>query len=235
MQNNEIINMLKLMDNSGIKEFLQNHPRIFYDVRNNNIAENVLDLNNIRTLEELEFAINNLNTCDLKKTAKNTVFSDGDKNAKVMLIGEAPGADEDIEGKPFVGQAGKLLNKMLNSIDLKRGDVYITNIVPWRPPNNRQPTKEEIIICLPFVQKHIELINPDILILLGGIASKALLMSDLGIMKLKGKWYEYNSYGLANPIMTRPIFHPAFLLRSPSYKKEVWKDLIEIKNKLNIK
>ena len=235
MRNNEILNLLKLMDNSGIKEFLQDHPRIFYNSNNHKIKEDFLSLNDVKTLKELRELIDNFDKCELKKSAKNTVFSDGNKHAKVMLIGEAPGADEDKQGKPFVGQAGQLLNKMLRSIELEREDVYITNIIPWRPPNNRQPTKEEIIICLPFAQKHIELINPEILILLGGVSTKALLMSDSGIMKLKGKWYDYNSYGLTNPIPTRPIFHPAFLLRSPSYKKEVWKDLIEIKNKLNIK
>ena len=152
---------------------------------------------------------------------------------KIMLIGEAPGAEEDKYGKPFVGKAGELLDKMLNSIELDRNKVYISNIIPWRPPGNRNPTDEEILQCLPFIQKHIEIINPSILILLGTIASKALLITNLGITKLRGKWHQYNSLGLPKPIITRAIFHPAFLLRSPGYKKPTWEDLLEIQKKAN--
>ena len=140
--------------------------------------------------------------------------------------------EEDVQGIPFVGKAGQLLNKMLAAINLNRENVYITNIVPWRPPGNRQPTNDEILMCVPFVQRHIELINPKVLVLLGGTATKALLLSDAGIMRLQGKWHQYSSYGLASPIATRPVFHPAFLLRSPGYKKNAWEDLKEIKLKL---
>ena len=135
-------------------------------------------------------------------------------------------------GKPFVGKAGQLLDKMLESIGLDRSKVYISNIIPWRPPGNRQPTTEEILQCLPFIQKHIELINPSILILLGGTASKALLITSEGITKLRGKWHEYNNLRLPSPIPVRALFHPAFLLRSPHYKKQAWEDLLEIKKKL---
>ena len=149
-----------------------------------------------------------------------------------MLIGEAPGADEDKFGKPFVGRAGKLLDKMLAAIKLDRNKVYISNVVPWRPQGNRQPTTEEILQCLPFIQKHIEIINPSILVLLGGTATKALLTTNQGITKLRGKWHTYNSLGLLNPILTRAIFHPAFLLRSPEHKKSTWEDLLEIQKKI---
>ena len=151
-----------------------------------------------------------------------------------MLIGEAPGSEEDKYGKPFVGRAGKLLDKMLAAIGLDRNNVYISNIVPWRPLGNRQPTTEEILQCLSFIQKHIEIISPLILILLGGTAAKALLTTNQGITKLRGTWYQYNTLGLLNPIPTRTIFHPAFLLRSPGYKKQTWEDLLEIQKKINL-
>ena len=149
-----------------------------------------------------------------------------------MLIGEAPGAEEDKLGKPFVGAAGQLLNKMLAAINLDRNSVYITNIVPWRPPNNRAPNTEEILQCLPFIQKHIEIIQPSILVLLGGTATKAILATTLGITKLRGKWHEYNSLTIKEPIPTMTMYHPAFLLRSPGHKKEAWKDLQKIQKKI---
>ena len=186
----------------------------------------------INSLSDLKKSVENFNRCELKKNAITTVFSDGNPNSRIMLIGEAPGSDEDSQGLPFVGRAGQLLNKMLNSIELNRKDVYITNIIPWRPPGNRQPTTSEILLCLPFIQRHIELINPSILVLLGGTATKSLLLSDAGIMKLRGKWHNYSSYGLKNPIPTRAIFHPAFLLRSPTYKKQAWEDLLAVKERL---
>ena len=140
------------------------------------------------------------NTCSLKKQAKNTVFADGNPSSKIMLIGEAPGAEEDKVGKPFVGAAGKLLDKMLAAIKLDRNSVYITNIVPWRPPNNRSPTLEEIMQCLPFIQKHIDIIRPEILVLLGATATKAILATNQGITKIRGRWFEYNSLVIKKPI-----------------------------------
>ncbi len=232
MKYNQIINNLNLLIDSGISEFLENSPQIYYNDKNKkNLFKDNLD--KITDLAQLKNAIKSFDGCKLKNSAKNTVFADGNPNAKIMLIGEAPGKDEDIKGIPFVGLAGKLLDKMLSSIKLERSQVYIANIIPWRPPGNRQPTNEEILLCVPFIQKHIELVRPKILVLLGGTATKALLLLDEGIMRSRGKWHKYSSYGLANPILTRAIFHPAFLLRSPSYKKLAWEDLQEIEKKFN--
>ena len=227
---------LKFLLDSGISTFTQNNPNIMYTIKKkeSNIGDNSQNINisEIQNLEELEKLIKNSDICSLKKNANKTVFADGNPLSKIMLIGEAPGAEEDKYGKPFVGKAGELLDKMLNSIELDRNKVYISNIIPWRPPGNRNPTDEEILQCLPFIQKHIEIINPSILILLGTIASKALLITNLGITKLRGKWHEYNNLGLSDSIPVRTLFHPAFLLRSPSYKRQTWDDLLEIKRKL---
>ena len=231
MPNNKLLIDLKFLTESGVYEFVNDHPRKYY-IKNKQEIHSMIknsspsDLSKIETLEELKNSIIAFEECNLKSISNTTVFSDGNPNSDIMLIGEAPGKDEDLQGKPFVGKAGKLLDKMLDAIDLNRTNVYITNIIPWRPPGNRQPTIKEIILCLPFVQRHIELVNPKLLILLGGTATKALLMSDSGIMRLQGKWHKYSSYGLASPILTRAIFHPAFLLRSPSYKKMAWEDLL---------
>ena len=222
--------------NSGIHHFFQNQPQSHYYInnkkeedQNSKIPEKISD---IQTLNELEQYIRNSNICPLKKNATQTVFCDGNASSKIMLIGEAPGAEEDKYGKPFVGRAGQLLDKMLIAIKLNRQKVYISNVVPWRPPNNRQPTSEEILQCLPFIQRHIEIVNPSILILLGSTAAKALLTTNQGITRLRGTWHKYNSLGLEQPIPTRAIFHPAFLLRSPSFKKETWLDLIEVEKKI---
>ncbi len=237
MQKYSKLNRLRFLINSGITEFMQDIPRSRY---NNNSQENTskvssekLDLRDVKNLDQLQNYVNNFNSCKLKLQAKKTVFSDGKPSSKIMLIGEAPGAEEDKIGKPFVGLAGKLLDKMLESIDLNRDKVYISNIVPWRPPGNRQPNDEEIMQCLPIIQKHIEIINPMILVLLGNTAAKSILTSTIGITKLRGKWYEYNNPYLKKPILTRAMFHPAFLLRTPSYKKDAWSDLLEIKKKIN--
>ena len=238
MSLNSELNNLKFLLNSGISEFIQNIPNSVYqtkknkkEIKNNTKIKNISD---IQTLSELEGFIQNSNICTLKKNAIQAVVSDGNPSSKIMLIGEAPGAEEDKYGKPFVGRAGQLLDKMLAAIGLDRNKVYISNVVPWRPPGNRQPTIEEILQCLPFIQKHIEIINPSILILLGGTAAKALLTTNQGITKLRGTWHQYNSLGLSNPISTRAIFHPAFLLRSPEYKKQTWKDLLEIQKRIKL-
>jgi len=175
------------------------------------------------TLEELRKETENFDGCPLKTTAMNFVFSDGNPKSEIMLIGEAPGEEEDRQGLPFVGAAGQLLNKMLLSIGLKREDVYITNILFWRPPGNRTPNEEEIASCLPFVERHIELINPKLIVLLGGSSAKAILRSTVGITRLRGKWHEHKGI----PVM--PFFHPSYILRQPASKKLAWHDLIEIK------
>ena len=149
-----------------------------------------------------------------------------------MFVGEAPGADEDRQGKPFVGASGQLFDKMMGSIGLDRNSLYITNILFWRPPGNRNPTTSEIAICLPFVERHIELIGPEILVTLGGPATKTLLGVEQGITRLRGNWYQYRSKNLSKPIATLPLFHPAYLLRSPAHKRKTWQDLILIKQKL---
>ena len=236
MSLNSKLKNLKFLLNAGISVFIQNSPRTRYHInkQNKNTNQNfkITSLEDIKTLNELQKFMINSNICSLKNNATQTVFSDGNSSSSIMFIGEAPGADEDKYGKPFVGRAGKLLDKMLAAINLDRNKVYISNIVPWRPPGNRQPTTEEIIQCLPFIQKHIEIINPSILILLGATAAKSLLITNQGIMKLRGLWHEYNSLGLLKSIPTRAIFHPAFLLRSPGHKRQTWEDLKEIEKKI---
>ena len=188
-----------------------------------------------KSLDFLKKSIMNLKKCDLKKNAKNIVFSDGNPKSKIMLIGEAPGANEDDEGLPFVGKAGMLLDKMLNAINLDRKKVYISNIINYRPPENRRPTDEEITRYLPFITKHIEIINPNILVLLGSTAMNALIGNDVVISKMRGKWIEKEFGNCKTSVII--TFHPAFLMRQPAQKKMSWIDLKMIrekKNKLNI-
>ncbi|MDA0652755.1 MAG: uracil-DNA glycosylase [Proteobacteria bacterium] len=184
------------------------------------------------SLSELRDALASFEGCALKKTAKNLVFADGNPAGPLMIIGEAPGGEEDRLGVPFVGPAGKLLDLMLDSIGLGRDRAYVTNILPWRPPGNRSPTDAEIAACLPFVKRHIELVAPKILILVGGTAAKTLLGKTQGIMRLRGHWYTYESGQTGPPIYARAILHPAYLLRTPAQKRETWLDLLEIKHKL---
>ena len=188
-----------------------------------------------KSLEFLKKSIMNLKKCDLKKNAKNIVFSDGNPKSKIMLIGEAPGANEDDEGLPFVGRAGMLLDKMLTAINLDRKKIYISNIINYRPPENRRPTDEEIKRYLPFITKHIEIINPKILVLLGSTAMNALIGNDVVISKMRGKWIEKEFGNCKTSVII--TFHPAFLMRQPAQKKMSWIDLKMIrekKNKLNI-
>ena len=188
-----------------------------------------------KSLEFLKKSIMNLKKCDLKKNAKNIVFSDGNPKSKIMLIGEAPGANEDDEGLPFVGRAGMLLDKMLAAINLDRKKVYISNIINYRPPENRRPTDEEIKRYLPLITKHIEIINPKILVLLGSTAMNALIGNDVVISKMRGKWIEKEFGNCKTSVII--TFHPAFLMRQPAQKKMSWIDLKMIrekKNKLNI-
>lgn len=185
-----------------------------------------------QTLDELRAALAAFDGCALKHTAANLVFGDGQPGAAMMFIGEAPGGEEDRQGVPFVGPAGKLLDRMLAAIGLARADVYITNILPWRPPGNRSPTDAEIAACLPFVERHIELVAPRLLVFVGGTSAKTLLCTREGIMKLRGRWFSYESVHMAAPIPARAIFHPAYLLRSPAQKREAWIDLIAIRHRL---
>ena len=182
-----------------------------------------------KSLEFLKKSIMNLKKCDLKKNAKNIVFSDGNPKSKIMLIGEAPGANEDDEGLPFVGRAGMLLDKMLTAINLDRKKVYISNIINYRPPENRRPTDEEIKRYLPFITKHIEIINPKILVLLGSTAMNALIGNDVVISKMRGKWIEKEFGNCKTSVII--TFHPAFLMRQPAQKKMSWIDLKMIRDK----
>ena len=186
-----------------------------------------------KTIEELRTALENFQGLSLKRTATQMVFSDGVPTAKVMLIGEAPGADEDRIGRPFVGVSGQLLDRMLGAIGLSREEnVYITNVINWHPPGNRTPSDAEVALSLPFVRRHIELVNPAILIYVGGVATKALLDTNQGITRLRGKWMDYSSEGLKQPISSLAMFHPAYLLRSPAQKGLAWADLLMLKAKL---
>jgi uracil-DNA glycosylase family 4 len=183
------------------------------------------------TLDELRTILDKFEGCALKGSATRMVFADGNPAAKVMLVGEAPGRDEDIEGLPFVGRSGKLLDRMLAAIGLDRTSVYIANIVPWRPPGNRTPTPQESQICLPFVLRQIELVDPDILVCLGGPSAQTLLGIKDGITKTRGRWFTFNSG--KREIRALPTFHPAFLLRSPLQKRFAWRDLLAVKKALS--
>jgi uracil-DNA glycosylase family 4 len=183
-----------------------------------------------QNLDELKQYVLNFDGCSLKLLANNTVFGDGNKAGIVMLIGEAPGAKEDATGIPFCGDSGKLLDNMLLSVNISRlSNAYITNAVFWRPPGNRQPTTEEVEICRPFVEKHIALINPKLIILVGNTAATSLLGKNLGVTKIRQEYYLYSNKYLAKPIHTTAIFHPAYLLRQPTQKKTIWYDLLKIK------
>lgn len=185
------------------------------------------------SLAELRAALEAFDGCRLKDTATNLVFADGNPQSRVMIVGEAPGADEDRIGRPFVGASGQLLDRMLAKVALDRGSVYISNILFWRPPGNRTPTAAEIAACLPFVERHIELVDPAILVLAGSASAKTLLARNEGITKLRGRWLLYESTGMARPIPAMAIYHPAFLLRQPAQKRDAWRDLLSIREKLD--
>jgi DNA polymerase len=183
-------------------------------------------------LEELEAALNAFEGCALKQHAMNLVFADGNPKARVMVIGEGPGAQEDRQGLPFVGVSGRLLDRMLAGIGLDRTSAYITNVLFWRPPGNRTPTGTEIAACLPFVERHIELVDPEVLLLAGGIAAKSLLGRSEGILKLRGHWAHYQHAGMARPIPALASLHPAYLLRQPAQKRLAWRDFLTLKEAL---
>jgi DNA polymerase len=183
------------------------------------------------SLEVLRAMLEQFDGCALKSTATRLVFADGNPTARVMFVGEAPGRDEDIEGLPFVGRSGQLLNRMMAAIGLDRTSAYIANVIPWRPPGNRTPTPQETQICLPFIQRQIELVNPDVLVTLGNPSTQTLLSTRDGIMKTRGRWFDYDTG--TRIIRALPTFHPAYLLRSPSYKRLAWQDLRAIAKALS--
>ena len=183
----------------------------------------------VRDLDGLRAALTDFEGCDLKKGARSTVFSDGVPGSRVMIVGEAPGRDEDREGRPFVGRAGQLLDKMLAAVNLSRAEnVYITNVLPWRPPQNRDPRADEIAMMKPFLETHIKLAAPDILVVMGNISCEALL-GRRGITRLRGRWDQ----ALNLPVL--PMFHPAYLLRTPRAKREAWADMLELRARLEAK
>ena len=185
---------------------------------------------NASTLDELRVAIESFEGCALKATAMRTVFADGNPQARIMFVGEGPGAEEDREGLPFVGRSGKLLDRMIAAIGLARKSAYIANIIPWRPPGNRTPTPQESAICLPFIRRQIELADPDILVCLGGPSATTLLELKEGITRTRGRWFEFDTG--KRKIKAIALFHPAYLLRSPAHKKLAWQDLLAVKKAL---
>jgi DNA polymerase len=186
-----------------------------------------------RSLEELRAHLASFDGCNLKFTAKNLVFSDGNPDADLMLVGEAPGRDEDIEGRPFVGRSGQFLDRMLAAIGIDRTSAYIANVIPWRPPGNRTPTPQETEICRPFIERQIELVRPKLLVTLGGPSAKVLLKTTEGVLRLRGNWRKHvTAAGVEIPTM--PTLHPAYLLRTPAHKKLAWRDFLEVKAKLRM-
>ena len=210
---------------------LINHNLIYNNKAINRYKRDNFEIsdNKADNLERLKKSIRNIKNCSLKSSSTNMVFSDGNPKSKIMLIGEAPGANEDKEGLPFVGRAGALLDKMLAAINLDRKKVYISNIINFRPPNNRRPTDEEIQRYLPFISKHIEIINPKILVLLGSTAMNALIGNEVVISKMRGKWIEKKFGNCKTSVIV--TFHPAFLMRQPAQKKMAWIDLKMIRDK----
>ncbi|MEO1190552.1 MAG: uracil-DNA glycosylase [Pseudomonadota bacterium] len=185
------------------------------------------------SLEALQQALETFDGCELKKTANSLVFADGNPDSRIMLIGEAPGRDEDRQGKPFVGVSGQLLDLMLAAIGLDRQSAYITNILFWRPPGNRTPTPAEIAVCLPFVERHIALVQPTHLLLLGGLSAKTLMARKEGITRLRGQWSDLQFAGLAAPLLALATLHPAYLLRQPAQKRLAWRDFLAFRQALN--
>jgi DNA polymerase len=182
------------------------------------------------TLEELRSTLASFEGCNLRFTATNLVFADGNPQARIMFVGEAPGMEEDLQGLPFVGRSGRLLDLMMASIGLDRTSAYIANVVPWRPPGNRDPSPQEKEICRPFIERQIALVDPEFLVLLGGAAAKAMLSTNEGILRLRGQWRNYDTGARAIPVMA--TLHPAYLLRQPLQKKLAWRDLLSLKAKL---
>ena len=226
--NQKLINLIEYYNLINANFLLSNTPlkRAIENTTNTFVGSKLQKLNKLKTNIKL------IKNCDLKKSATNLVFADGNINSKIMIIGEGPGANEDLEGKPFVGRAGKLLDKMLAAIKLDRTKVYISNVVNYRPPENRKPTELEINRYLPYLKNHIEIINPKILLLLGSTALNAIIGNESVISKARGKWVQ-KKIGTAKPWVIAS-FHPAFLIRQPEQKKLAWIDLKMIREKSKI-
>ena len=224
--NQNLINLIEYYSLINANLLLSNTPI------KRNFTNSDMSFNGTKTekLEKLKNSMKLIKNCELKKNAKNLVFGDGNINSKIMLIGEGPGANEDAEGKPFVGRAGKLLDKMLAAIHLDRAKVYISNVVNYRPPDNRKPTEEEIEKYLPYLISHIDIINPKIILLLGSTALNALIGDEVVISKARGKWMQKQIASTKPWIIAS--FHPAFLMRQPDQKKMAWIDLKMIRDKL---
>ena len=190
------------------------------------------ELDSLETLDALRERLERFEGCALKATAMHTVFGEGPADARLMIIGEAPGEEEDRKGRPFVGPSGQLLDRMLAAIGLAREEVYITNTIYWRPPGNRTPTQAEVQACQPFLRRQIAIIRPEVLLLVGGAAAKTMLQRNEGIMRLRGRWAEYDPGSGAPPIPAIATFHPAYLLRSPAQKREAWRDLLTVQERL---
>jgi uracil-DNA glycosylase family 4 len=206
------------------------HKKLSYDTQHDSILDARQRAAAAGNLDALREALESFDGCGLKKTARQLVFSDGNPQAKVMMVGEAPGRDEDAQGKPFVGRAGQLLNAMLAAIGLTRDHVYIANSIPWRPPGNRTPTAEETALCLPFIERQIELVDPAILVFLGGTSAKTLLRTTTGITRLRGRWMDYSINDVK--LVTLAMLHPASLLRNPINKRHAWNDMLMLKHKM---
>nr|WP_153343366.1 uracil-DNA glycosylase [Roseospira navarrensis] len=184
------------------------------------------------TLDALRAALEAFDGCALKVTATTTVFGEGAADAALMVVGEAPGADEDRQGRPFCGVSGRLLDEMLASIGFDRSTAYITNVVPWRPPGNRKPTPAEVATCTPFIERHVALIAPRALLLVGGLAASTLIGTTEGITRLRGHWRTHRTPGDAPDVPAMPTFHPAYLLRNAEAKRLAWRDLLAVKARL---
>ena len=227
--------MIKKTNSSSIKLIkyykLINHNLIYNNKAINRYKKDNFEISadKAENLERLKKSIDAIKNCSLKSSATNIVFCDGNPKSKIMLVGEAPGSNEDQEGLPFVGRAGALLDKMLASINLNRKNVYISNIINYRPPENRRPTDEEVNRYMPFIKKHIEIINPKILVLLGSTAMNALIGNDIVISKARGKWIDKQFGSCKTSVII--TFHPAFLMRQPAQKKMAWIDLKMIRDK----
>ena len=226
--NQKLINLIEYYNLINANFLLSNNPL----KRTNESTAHTFSGTKLEKLNKLKKKIQLIRNCNLKKNATNLVFGDGNIHSKIMIIGEGPGFNEDIEGKPFVGRAGKLLDKMLTAIQLDRTKVYISNVVNYRPPANRKPSEEEIQRYLPYLKSHIEIINPKILVLLGSTALNTLIGNEVVISKARGKWIQ-KDIGMAKPWIIAS-FHPAFLMRQPEQKKLAWIDLKMIKDKSKI-
>lgn len=185
-----------------------------------------------QSLDELRGMLESFEGCALRATATRLAFADGNPQARVMFVGEAPGREEDLAGLPFVGRSGKLLDRMMASIGIDRSSAYIANIIPWRPPGNRTPTPQESAICLPFVRRQIELADPDVLVCLGGPSAQTLLKQKEGILKTRGRWFPYQTG--SREIRALATLHPAYLLRQPVQKRLAWRDFLAIKRALGV-